>query len=264
MIDTELHVPRTATVFGLRVDPTGTHLSSNLRLEDLQALLVGLSASSAATAADYRKAIIDQNLLGKPTATARRIAFERLRELYGLNPDLLVFRSLRELWDADETTQPELALLCSTARDPILRAVTPFIVRLPIGAPVTNRNLSEEAESMFPGKFVPSSRERLGGNILSSWRKAGLLSGRQVKQRTKPKAKPTTLAYALLLGDLCGRRGQALFNTLWASMLGAPIHELKDLAVIASQQGWIEYRASGDVIEVSFRHLMREKAVPTR
>ena len=31
------------------------------------------------------------------------------------------------------------------------------------------------------------------------------------------------------------------------------------LAVTASQQGWIEYRASGNVVEVSFRHLMRDE-----
>ena len=256
------HVPRSAAAFGLRVDPTGTHLSSTLKLEELRALLG--SSPTCATLADYRMAVMGQNLLGKPTVTARRITFDRLRELYGLDPDLLVFRSLRDLWDADETAQPELALLCSTARDPILRAITPFILRLPIGTPVSTQELSEEAERQFPGKFVPSSRDRLGRNAFSSWRKAGLLSGRQAKQRTKPEVRPASFAYALLLGDLCGRRGQALFTALWASMLDAPIYELKELAVVASQQGWIEYRASGDVVEVSFRHLMREQAVPAR
>ena len=106
---------------------------------------------------------------------------------------------------------------------------------------------------------MPSSRERLGRNVSSSWEKAGLLSGRQQKMRAKSRARPVSLAYALLLGDLCGKRGQALFTTLWATMLDAPIHELKDLAVVASRQGWIEYRASGDVVEVSFRHFMRDR-----
>ena len=259
VVATDSHVPRSATAFGLRIDPIGSHLSSNLRLEDLRTLLALPSAS--ATAADYRAAVVDQNLLGKPTMAARRITFARLRELYGLNPDLLAFRSLRDLWNADETAQPELALLCSTARDPILRAMTPFIVRLPIGTAVTAQELSEEAEHHFPGKFVPSSRRRLAGNASSSWGKAGLLSGSQMRERAKPTARPTSFAYALLLGHLCGRRGQALFTTLWASMLDAPTHELKELAVVASQQGWIEYRASGDVVEVSFRHFMRGQIV---
>ena len=257
---TDVNVPRAAESFGMRVKPTGTHLSSTLKLEELRTLLAGLPPS--AKAVDYRAAVTEQNLLGKPTATTRRITFERLRELYGLDPSLLAFSALRDLWDADEGAQPMIALLFATGRDPILRAMTGFILRLPIGASVTAQELSEEAEQQFPGKFVLTSRSRLGRNASSSWEKAGLLSGRQLKIRSKPKARPTSLAYALLLGDLCGKRGQALFTTLWASMLDAPIHELRELAVVASRQGWIEYRAAGDVVEVSFRHLMREHAAP--
>ena len=212
-----------------------------------------------ATAGEYKSAVLDQNVLGKLTASSRRITFERLRELYGLDPGLLVFRALKDLWDADELSQPMLALLCSTARDPILREVTPFVLRLPIGDTITTQALADEAEQRFPQKFVQSSRNRLGRNVLSSWGKVGLLSGRQRKTRSRSQASPTSLAYALLLGDLCGKRGQVLFTTLWANMLDTPVHELKELAVVASRQGWIEYRSSGDVVEVSFRHLMRDQ-----
>ena len=258
---TDSRVPRSAAASGLRIEPTGTHLSSTLKLEELRVLLA--SRPVPATEDAYRAAIIEQNLLGKPTASARRITFERLRELYGLDPNMLVFRALSDLWDADGGAQPMIALLCSTARDPILRAMTPFLLRLPVDATTTTQELAEEADHRFPGKFVPGSRERLGRNVSSSWKKAGLLSGRRLKKRAKTQARPTSLAYALLLGDLCGNRGQALFTTLWATMFDTPMHELKELAVIASRQGWIEYRASGDVVEVSFRHLMRDRGDAT-
>ena len=257
---TDSNVPFSAVGFGMRIKPTGTHLSSTLKLEDLRMLLSTLPATAAEV--DYRAAVIDQNLLGKPTATTRRITFERLRELYGLDNSLLVFRALRDLWAAEEGAQPLLALLCATARDPILRAMTPLIIRLAVGTTVTKHELAEEADNYFPGKFVPSSRERLGRNVASSWERAGLLSGKQRKKRARPKARPTSLSYALLLGDLCGRRGQALFTTLWAAIIDTPVHELKELAVVASRQGWIEYRASGDVVEVSFRHLTRYQVGP--
>ena len=228
MLTTESRVPRSASTFGLRIDPTGTHLSSTLKLEELRVLLASRPVPTTESA--YRVAIIDQNLLGKPTASARRITFERLRELYALDPNILVFRALNDLWDADGSAQPLIALLCSTARDPILRAMTPFVLRLPLGATVTTHEIAEEADQQFPGKFVASSRERLGRNVSSSLEKAGLLSGQQTKKRARSQARPTSLAYALLLGDLCGKRGQALFTTLWANMLDAPIHELKELA----------------------------------
>ena len=253
---TNSQVPRSALAFGLRIKPTGTHLSSTLKLDELRILLGG--CSRPATENDYKVAIVEQNLLGKPTASARRITFERLRELYGLDPNMLVFRALRDLWGADVYAQPMIALLCSTARDPILRAMTPFVLRLPTGTTVTPHEFAEEAENQFPGKFVASSRERLGRNVSSTWEKAGLLSGQKTKKRAKAQARPTSLAYALLLGDICGKRGQALFTTPWANMLDTPSHELRELAVVASRQGWIEYKAAGDVAEVSFRHLMRD------
>ena len=253
-------VPRSASTFGIRIDPTGTHLSSTLKLEELRILLASHPRPISESA--YRIAIIDQNLLGKPTVSARRITFERLRELYGLNPNMIVFRALKDLWYADERAQPMIALLCSTARDPILRAMTPFVLRLPIGARITSHEFAEEANHVFPEKFVSSSRERLGRNVSSTWEKVRLLSGQQAKKRAKAQARPTSLAYALLLGDLCGKRGQALFTTIWTKMLDTPLHELKELAVVASRQGWIEYRAAGDVIEVSFQHLMRDEVEP--
>ena len=253
---TNTQVPRTAAKSGLRVYPTGTHLSSTMKLDELRTLLARRPAPVTLT--DYRTAVVEQNVLGKPTATTRRITFDRLRELYGLQPDLLVFRALTDLWDADVSAQPMIAALCSTARDPILRGVTPLLLQLSIGETITTQELAEEAELQFPGKFVPSSRNRLGRNVLSSWGQAGLLSGRQQKVRAKPQARPASLAYALLLGDLCGDRGKALFTTLWAGMLSAPFGELHELAATASRQGWIEYRSAGDVVEVSFRHLMRD------
>ena len=129
----------------------------------------------------------------------------------------------------------------------------------PSVATITPNELAEEADHQFPGKFKASSRKRLGRNVSSTWEKAGLLSGRRTKKRTKAQARPTSLAYAFLLGDLCGKRGQALFTTLWANMLDTPIYELKELAIVASRQGWIEYRAAGDVVEISFRHLIRDQ-----
>ena len=260
MTTTDPQVPQSASAFGLRIAPTGTHLSSTLKLDELRTLLS--ERFRGCSVDDYKAAVVEQNVLGKPTVASRRITFHRLRELYGLDLNLLVFRALVDLWDVDVRAQPMIALLCATARDPILRAVTPFILGLPIGEAATKQGLSDEANVQFPEKFVPSSRERLGGHMSSTWEKAGLLSGQRKRLRVRPQAFPASLAYALLLGDLCGTRGQALFTTLWATMLDAPVHELKELAVSASRQGWIEYRSSGDVVEVSFRHLMRDRGGP--
>jgi hypothetical protein len=65
------------------------------------------------------------------------------------------------------------------------------------------------------------------------------------------------VAYALLLGYLCGGRGEGLFQTLWVRLLDAPGRTIEDQALAASQRGWIEYRRSGGVTDVGFRYLLR-------
>lgn len=251
------NVPRTSTIWGFRVDPIGTHLSRTMMLDDLRHLFRACPAS--ATQADYRSAVVNRNVLGKPTAAACRITYDRLRELYALHADVLLLRALRDLWEADVAGQPMLALLCATARDPILRAMTPFVLSLSPGTQVTPQMLSEEAERQFPGKFKPSVLAGLGRNAASTWQQAGLLRQARPRERLRAEIHTGPVAYAMLLGDLCGARGQSLFHTLWAQMLDSSDHLLREQALIASQQGWIEYRAAGDVIEVSFRHLAREE-----
>ena len=225
-------------------------------LEDLRQLLSACPPTS--DAAEYMSAALHQNVLGKPTVSARRFGFRNMCEFYALDKDVLIFRVLRELWDADPDGQPMLAALCATARDPILRALTPFVVGLDLGTVVIPSMISEEADRRFPGKFGGNSLHSLSRNAASSWEQAGLLIGKRDKERDQPFVGPTSVTYALLLGDLCGYRGGALFNTLWTRMLDASEQALRDYASTASRQGWIEYRSAGGVVEVSFRYLMRE------
>ena len=83
-----------------------------------------------ATESTFRVAIVDQNLwasqrllrVASPSSASRAVR---------AGPHMLVFRALNDLWDADDRAQPMIALLCSTARDPILRATTPSCLAYP-------------------------------------------------------------------------------------------------------------------------------------
>lgn len=259
---TDPDVPRAAERDGFRVDTFGTILSRSIMLRDLRSLLSECPLDS--TFDCYRAAIVEGNLLGKPTASARRIGFNRLKEFYALDPRIAVFRALRDLWAADEAAQPLLALLCATARDPILRAMTPFVLNVPAGSLVSAPMASEEGSRQFPDKFSSATSLVLGKNAVSSWAQAGLLEGSRDRRRARANSRPPSVAYALLLGDLCGRRGISLFSTIWTAMLDAPAHVLREQALAAARQGWIEYRAAGDVAEVGFRYLMRDRSEVSR
>ena len=249
-------IPTYAETYGFRATTFGTIIGRSIMLEDLRRLLS--VCPPTADAAEYMSKVLYGNALGKPTVSARRFGFRNMCEFYSLDRDVLIFRVLRDLWDADPDAQPMLALFCATARDPILRAVTPFVMGLEPRAVAIPSMISQEAERKFPGKFGANSLRSLGRNAASSWEQAGLLFGKREKERDQPLVSPTSVTYALFLGDLCGFRGRALFNTFWTRMLDAPEQVLREHAATASRRGWIEYRAAGGVVEVSFRYLMRE------
>src|SRR5262249_7185950 len=84
----------------------------------------------------YVAAIMDDNVLGKPTRSTRQRTAKHLIELYALDPSCTLFRLLRHFWAADPVSQPMLAFLVACARDPLLRASTPFLFTIPLGHPV--------------------------------------------------------------------------------------------------------------------------------
>ena len=80
-------------------------------LSELSTLLSACPAES--TPADYRAAIVEDNVLAKKTLNSRQRTHRYLRELYALDPAALLFRALRDLWPAEPDAQPLLAMLCA-------------------------------------------------------------------------------------------------------------------------------------------------------
>jgi hypothetical protein len=127
------------------------------------------------------------------------------------------------------------------------------------GAVVGPGDFESAIEGAFPGAYKENTRRTAAQNIGSSWAQAGHLAAEKRTRKVRVRIHPTpaVVAYALLLGHLEGARGQELFNTLWAQILDEPNSHLLDLAATASQQGMLEFRAAGGVVEITFHHLLR-------
>ncbi|MBM3127998.1 MAG: hypothetical protein FJ009_05100 [Chloroflexi bacterium] len=250
-----LRVPNEAIRLGFVNDPIGSHGSRTIMLAELRQLLSACPVS--ANLEEYRTAVLDQNTLMKKTTAARKESFRRLREFYALNLQTNLFRVLREMWDDDVQSQPMLAMLCATARDPLLRATADLILATPVGKDVTSHMFADAVHKSFPNRYSPGVLAGIGRRTASSWQQSGHLQGRLRKIRAQAHVTPASLAYALFLGFLCSVRGEALFQTLWCQLLDAPIHTLYDLALVAAQRGWIDYRHAGGITEVGFRYLLR-------
>jgi hypothetical protein len=235
----------------------GTNTSHTIVVDSLATLLAAVPATAPAMA--YEKAALEANALGKDTDGARWRTYRYLRELYLLRPDSLIFRALRDLWPIDPPARPLLAGLCALARDAVFRASGTAIAASTCGEILRASSLAKAVDEKFPANYGAGTLAKIGRNTFSSWEQTGHLTQAQTgtKVRTRAVCRPANVAYALLFGHLEGRRGRALFETPWAKILDQPTSHLMDLAGVASQQGMLELRAAGGVVDLGFRELLR-------
>lgn len=206
----------------------------------------------SARAEQYREAVVDGNILGRPTQTGRQRSFRHLRELYFLDPARPEFRALRHFWDIDPSSRPLLAGQLAFTRDELLRASFAAIADLPAGSNVTSADLTAAVAAVFGNDMSESTLGKTGRNTGACWTQTGHLAGRAKKVRTGVEASPAAIAYAAYLGYLDGGRGLNVLDNSWSQILGiGPGRSLEALRG-AHTQGLLDLLVAGNVIDVSF------------
>ena len=196
---------------GLRFGAKGTHTSRTIMLAELRGLFSAVPMDGRWE--DYAAAIVEDNCLGKPTASTRRLTLQRLKELYCLDPNLPIFCILRRLWTVDGPGRPLLALSAALARDPLLTATAPAVLPLPDGAEFQRGAMRDCLQSAVGDRLNESILDKVVRNAASSWTQSGHLEGRTFKFRRRVEATPSTVAFGLYLGYTAGFRGDELFRS---------------------------------------------------
>jgi hypothetical protein len=239
---------------GFRFGSKGAHTSRTIMLAELSGLLRAIGPT--ASRAEYRDLIVGYNCLGKRTAVTRRLTDQRLSEIYALDARVLLFRVMRQLWQADDRGRPLLALLLALARDPLLRLTAPPVMRMRPREELGRQAFTDALNRGAGPRFNEAVLDKIVRNAASSWTQSGHLDGRSRKNRCAVIPTPTVVAFSLLLGYALGARGAALFETLWAKVLDTPTEELVLLALDAKRIGLVDVKASGGVVEVSVSRLL--------
>ena len=252
---TDSNTTKLPASLGFRDGDTSVHTSRTMMLADLSLVLDKVPTTAKADV--YLAAIVMDNVLGKPTQTTRKRSAQRLGELYGLAPACPLFRLLRHFWPSDPAARPMLAFLVAAARDPLLRDVSPFVIAVPVGTSVTPEQVAEHLDGKHPTRFQASTALATAQRLASSWAQAGYLAGKVNKKRSRPVVTPVVATFALLLGYLSGRRGKILLDSFWTRLLDRIPGEVAELAAEASRQGWLNYKAAGKVVEITFPGLLK-------
>jgi hypothetical protein len=241
--------------FGFCHERGGPHLARTMMLDELKLLFSFVDQMDAENDL-YLRSIVNDNCLNKRSDRTRNLTARHLVKLYGLDPNITLFRCFRYFWQRDEEGQPLLALLIAIARDAVLHSSIPFIQSYAMHQRVTREALEEYIDNLETGRFSPATLKSTAQNINSSWTQSGHLKGKVKKVRSAAKATPGAAAFSLLLGYLSGVRGESLFQTEYAKLLDCSMEESIELSVEASRKGWIVLKRLGSVIEVLFPNLL--------
>ncbi len=244
---------RDAIAAGFRFGHIGTHTSRTIMLDELATVLAVMPGD--AQTSSYVDAIIEENCLAKQTVSTRRLSLQRLRELYGLDPGIPIFRILRRLWDVDEPGRPLLALLASLARDPLLLATADAVIGLPEGAEFQRNPMRDALAAAVGDRLNESTLNKVVRNAASSWSQAGHMEGRTFKFRRIVKPTPTCVAFALYLARAAGFAVEDSLASGWLKVLDCGASSALELATGAKRLGLIDLRMAGDVIDLNLDRL---------
>lgn len=235
---------------GFKFGKSGAHSARSLMYTELKTLLD--ARSEEATRHDYQQDIELYNLLHKSSDNARKLTFRHLMDLYGISPEIPLFRVFRQLWERTEAAQPLLALQLALARDPLLRQTQTLISTTPLGQVLEREQVEYMLSAPDSDRFSLASLRSFAQNINGSWTQAGFLQGKRKKVRTSPVVTYVNVAFALFLGHCEGRAGQGLFQTDWFRLLGLDPAQGYELAYMASLHGVISYKQASGIVEVRF------------
>ena len=149
--------------YGFKFGKNGAHSARSMMIVELRQLLAGRPPEASRD--DYQADIVDYNMLQKSTASARKLTFRHLVDLYGISPEVLLFRILRHYWDLDEAAQPMLALQLAVVRDPLFRKSVPMMLALQPGEHLSRETTEQLLAEDDPERFSPASLKSFAQNI---------------------------------------------------------------------------------------------------
>ena len=231
----------------------GGALSSRTAMfDELQQLLSAVAVNADATS--YRRAILEDNLLHKASASNREKTYKFLRSLYGLDPQICLFREYRRLSRFATEDACLLAGLLAMAREPILRHCLNMVLAVPVGESLGRQQFEDWIREYAPGRYSDSMYVSFSHNLYASFFQFGYLgeSSGKARGRIRPKVGIASATYAAFLDWLHGVSGMMLLQGSYSRALDLSADEHLAMLMAAGRQGLLKAAHTGGVLDIHF------------
>ena len=240
--------------FGFYRASTGAHMARSMMLDELTLLIRGTRPDASKEA--LKKAVVEENLIGKPTASSRKKTFDHLRRAYGLDANTALWRVLRQFVQREPQALPLMALVLVHSRDQQLRKSFELVANLKPGQELPRVQMEEWLEQAYPGRYSKAMKRSTAQNVNTTWTATGHLVGKAHKFRSRPRSTWLATTYAMFVGYLAGIRGQVLLDSVYGKLVGVDPLTAADHLSIASAHGLLRFRNAGGVVETDFSNLL--------
>jgi len=219
-----------------------------------------LSVSPAvADTAMLRRLVVDEDVLHRPSAANRTKTFSFLRRLYGLSPQLPIYREFTRLCHLSPVDTTVLAGSLAFAREPVLRACAEMVLDTAIGKPLGRKDFEAWVREYAPGRYSQTMYVSFSHNLYASFFQLGYLSEAAGKTRIRKRrdVRPASVAYAAFLDWLTGLNGITLLTGAFSKTLELAKDEHLNLLSAAGQQGLMHVAHAGGVLQLDFPTWLR-------
>jgi hypothetical protein len=245
---------RQVNPFGFSQASLGGHSARSMMLLEMRTLVRAMPLTIVKD--QFTKAIVEENVLDKPTLSSRQKSLRHLRQLYGMDTSKALFRVLWELGHADGDALPQLCLVCAYARDPQLRHSFELVRTLRLGEVLKRAAMEQHLEHGFPGRFSPAMKKSMAQNVNTTWTFGGHLAGKAKKTKRLPEPRPMSAAYAMFVGYLTGLHGERLLDSAFAVLVASNRSQLRTALTLASARGLLALKQAAGIVEFDFSTLL--------
>jgi len=208
----------------------------------------------------YRRAVIEENVLSRPTRAARAKAWKELAPRYGIDGVAPLFRAFlsEDRRASSENDRALTAYVLFALRDRLVCDLgIDWLQQYLHAAPAELRTTDvlaflrsrEQSHPEITGWSL-SSRENMASHYLSALKEFGLARGAQKKVSVRPSPGATPVRFLLRALLLTGEGNLAAIQSPLFGLLALSLDETVDLLFRLNADGAIRFRMQGDVVEI--------------